>query len=73
MKTIVMYWALVVAGEPGFVGEIFSTYEPCQMQMETLKHSGVEASCVPTTEPEIQGATKELTALARILHDDKHN
>ena len=67
MKTIAMYWALVVAGEPGFVGEIFSTYEPCQVQMETLKHSGVRSNCVPTTEPKIQKATVELKALANIF------
>jgi hypothetical protein len=73
MKTAIMYWALVVAGEPGFVGEVFQTFEPCQVQMETLKHSGVEASCVPTTEREIQGATTELKALARVLYDDKSN
>lgn len=71
MKTIAMYWALVVAGEPGFVGEIFSTYEPCQVQMETLKHSGVEASCVPTTEPDTQKSTVELKALANIIFSDQ--
>lgn len=71
MNTAIMYWALVIAGEPGFVGEIFRTFEPCQVQMETLKHSGVEASCVPTTEREIQSAAVELKALARVLYYDK--
>lgn len=71
MKIIAMYWALVVAGEPGFVREIFNTYEPCQVQMETLRYSGVEASCVPTTKPETEKSTVELKALANIIFSDQ--
>lgn len=68
MTEVIIYWALVIAGEPGFVGEIHQTYEPCRVQMEILQHSGVTASCVPTTYPEIQSATYQLKNLAKIMY-----
>jgi len=72
MTAIMVYWALVVANDPGFVGSVHRTLEPCDRQVQELKKSGIEAACYPTTQPDVLSATHQLRSLATLLHDKSH-
>jgi hypothetical protein len=69
MTTIIVYWALIIANDPGFVGSIHRTYEPCYRQVVDLKKAGINSACYPTTQPDVLSATYQLKSLAELLHD----
>lgn len=68
MTTIIVYWALIIANDPGFVGSIHRTYEPCYRQVVDLKKAGIDSACYPTTHPDILSATDQLRSLAIIFY-----
>lgn len=70
MKTFIVYWALIIANEPGFVGSIHRTYEPCQQKIIELKQAGINSACYPTTHPDILMATDQLRSLAVLFYDN---
>jgi hypothetical protein len=70
MTTIMIYWALVVANEPGFVGSVHRTYEPCYRQVVDLRKAGIESACYPTTHPDVLMATDQLRSLAILFYDN---
>lgn len=68
MTTIMIYWALIIANDPGFVGSIHRTYEPCQNKVVELRKAGIDSACYPTTHPDILSATDQLRSLATIFY-----
>jgi hypothetical protein len=69
MTTVMIYWALIIANDPGFVGSVHRTYEPCYRQVVDLKKAGIESACFPTTQPDVLSATHQLKSLAELLYD----
>jgi hypothetical protein len=69
MTTVMIYWALIIANDPGFVGSVHRTYEPCYRQVVDLKKAGIESACFPTTQPDVLSATYQLKSLAELLYD----
>lgn len=68
MNAVIVYWALIIANEPGFVGSIHRTYEPCQNKVVELRKAGIDSACYPTTHPDILSATDQLRSLATIFY-----
>ena len=72
MNYIIVYWALIVANEPGFVGSVHRTYEPCQNKVVELRKAGINSACYPTTHPDILSATDQLKSLAVLFYDNSN-
>jgi hypothetical protein len=70
MTATMIYWALVIANEPGFVGSIHRTYEPCYHKVVDLRKAGIESACYATTHPDVLSATAQLRSLATLLYDN---
>jgi len=70
MTTIIVYWALIIANEPGFVGSVHRTYEPCYRQVVDLRKAGIDSACYPTTQPDVLSATHQLRSLATLFYDN---
>lgn len=68
MNYIIVYWALIIANEPGFVGSIHRTYEPCQNKIVELRKAGIDSACYPTTHPDILSASEQLKSLGRLFY-----
>lgn len=69
MTTIMVYWALIIANEPSFVGSIHRTYETCYQQVVDLKRAGIDSACHPTRHPDVLLAAAELRKLASLFKD----